>query len=314
MSYTQFGLIEATDYNNLVGPPDETAANRLNTIWAASAASWGYGQSAVAQVVVGGTVTASNWATLVNTQANIGAHQGTSLTPITAPSTGQTVTALTALPTNLSTLYNNRLNAASQGSTDSLSVTRSTGWSTSLSFTNIIQFANGDAARYFFNSGGQLAVTVSHPNGSGSDALFNNLCGDCGTVVLSSPNGATIAIAGTSYTGVTKIGGGGNPATVLTNNGYYALTVGANSIFTQTTDVGPYFNSFIQINANSNGTQGSLSDRGNIITLVTSWVQSPSGSPVSAGSTTTVTIRPPSTTYIANSWGTINLGGSQTGS
>jgi hypothetical protein len=313
MSYTQFGLIEATDYNNLVGPPNETAASKLNTIWATGAGSWGYGQSAVAQVAVGGTVAASNWATLVNTQSAIGAHQGTSLTPITAPSASQLVTALTALPTNLTSINNNRLNAASQGGTDALSVTRPTSWSSVITFTHIVQFANGDAARHFFNAGGQLAITASHPAGSGIDGVVSNMASNVGTIVISSPNGSTISIAGTSYQGVTKIGGGGVSTIPNSGLGYYALTGSPANVFTQSAEAGSYVNSFIRILLSVSGNTAN-SAPGSTITVSTVWDEVPDGSVVSAGSTTTLTARIPSTTYIANSWGTINLGGSQSGS
>ena len=33
MSYAQNGLIEATDFNNLVGAAVETGADKLNTTW-----------------------------------------------------------------------------------------------------------------------------------------------------------------------------------------------------------------------------------------------------------------------------------------
>jgi hypothetical protein len=36
-----------------------------------------------------------------------------------------------------------------------------------LTFTHTATFANGNAARFFFNAGGQIKMTVSHPSGTG---------------------------------------------------------------------------------------------------------------------------------------------------
>ena len=40
----------------------------------------------------------------------------------------------------------------------------------------------------------------------------------------------------------------------------------------------------------------------------------PDGLTAATGTATTLTVRPPETTYLANSWGTITLAGSVTGS
>lgn len=315
MSYAQYGLIEATDFNNLVGISPSTTANRLNTVWSVGGSSAGYGQTVVPNVSVGGTVTASDWANLVNKTSNSASHQGSTITSVTAPASGGTIAYLSAIPTNINTIYSNRLNATSQGSTTSNTASRSTSWTDSLTFTHTATFANGDAARYFFNAGGQIAMTASHPAGSGINALFNALASAIGTVVMSAPATGTITIAGTSYNGITKIGGSGSP-TITNNNGYYALTTSNANVFTQTASSGPsgYLNSFIRYIVQSNGTQGSNGDTGSIITISTVWDEVPNGLIVSNNSNVTMTIRPPSSTYIANTWGAITLSGSVTGS
>ena len=316
MSYASGGLIEATDYNTLVGGNPVTSSGKLNTVWATGGSTAGYGQTALANVSVGQTVAASEWADLVNKTANAASHQGTSITSVTAPATGGTITYLSAVPTNLTTIYTSRLNASSQGTTTSNTATRSGTWSAALTFTHTATFANGDAARYFFNSGGQLAITCSHPSGSGIDLLLNNLASNVGTVVISSPSSGSITVSSTSYNGVTKIGGGGNAPTVSTNSGYYGLTTGNTTVFTQTASTGPsgYLSTNISVIAKTNGVQGSNSDNGSIITIYTVWDEVPDGLTAATGTATTLTVRPPETTYLANSWGTITLAGSVTGS
>jgi hypothetical protein len=207
------------------------------------------------------------------------------------------------------------LNAATQSSTTSNTVVSGATWSSIATFTQTATFANGDAARYFFNSGGQLAVTVSHANNAaGINLLLNNLCSNVGTVVLSAPTSGTVTIAGTSYSGVTRIGGGGNSPTISTNSGYYALTTSNANIYYQTASTGPagYLSTNINIFAKTNGTVGSNGDAGNVITITTVWDEIPNGLTVGTGSTTVLTVRPPEVTNIANTWGTISLAGSVT--
>lgn len=316
MSYAQYGLIEASDFNNLVGGNPVTTSGKLNTVWATGGTNAGYGQTAVANVTTGTAVSSSNWASLVNNTANSATHQGSSITSVTAPSSGGTITYLSAIPTNLTTIYTNRLNAASQGSTTANTATYASTWASALTFTHTATWANGDAARYFFNSGGQLAITCSHPSGTGINLLLNNLASNVGSVVLSSPTSGSVTIAGTSYNGITKVGGGGNAPTTSPNTGYFALTTANATVFTQTASTGPsgYLSTFIRVIVKSNGTQGSNGDAGSIITIYTIWDEVPDGLTAAANSATTLTVRPPETTNLANSWGSITLTGTVSGS
>jgi hypothetical protein len=315
MAYAQYGTITATDFNTLVGANPGGTINVLNTTWATGTAAAGYGQTAEANVSSGGSVAASSWANLVNKTANAATHQGSSITAVTAPVVGGTVTYLSSIPTNLTTIYTNRLNASSQSSTTSNARATTSTWTSNAIFTHTATFANGDAARYFFNSGGQLAVTVSHANTTaGINLLLNQLCTNVGTVVMSSVTSGTASIAGTSYNGITKIGGGGSTPTIGTNRGYYSLTTSDANVFYQTASTGPsgYLATNINIFIKTNGAVGSNGDVGNIITITTVWDEIPNGLTVGTGSTTTLTVRPPEVTNLANSWGTITLASSVT--
>jgi len=316
MAYAQYGNIAAADYNALVGGNPVTSSGTLNTVWATGGTTAGYGQTALGNVTVGTQVYAADWANLVNKTANVASHQGTSITTVTAPAAGNTITYLSAIPTNLTTIYAPRLNAATQGSTVPNTATLGTTWTQAATFTHTVTFANGNAARYFFNAGGQLKVTCAHANSTaGINLLFNNLATNIGTVVLSSPSSGSITISSVSFNGVTKIGGGGNTPTILQNNGYFALTTSNANIFTQLASTGPsgYLSTFIRVIAKSNGTQGVNGDTGSVITLFTIWDEIPDGLTVGTGSSTTVTVQAPETTYLANTWGTISITGSVTG-
>jgi hypothetical protein len=224
MTYATGGLISATDYNTLVGTNPNTTSGTLNTVWSTGGTTAGYGQTAVGTVTVAQTVGSAEWANLVNKTSNSASHQGTTITAVTAPTTGGTVAYLSAIPTNLTTIYNSRLNAATQGATSANTATFASTWSAALTFTHTVSFPNGDAARYFFNSGGQIKLTCSNPNSTaGINLLFNNLASNVGTVVMSAPSSGTVALPGGTYNGITKVGGGGTAPTISTNSGYKVL-------------------------------------------------------------------------------------------
>lgn len=317
MSYAQFQTIAAADYNGLVGANPGSTANALNTVWATGSGFAGYGQTAEANVAVGDTITAVKWANIVTKTANSATHQGSSLSAVSAPVAGGTITYLAAIPTNLSTIYTNKLNAASQGTTSPTTVTRSGTWNNQLTFTFTTTFANGDATRYFFNSGGQLKFTFSHPTGSTIDNSLNALATACGTIALSAPTTGTANIAATLYNGVTKIGGSGTVNTIATNNGYYSLSTANTLAFKQLVASAPagYTNTNINLNVKTNGAVGSNGDVGNVITIYAQFAELTStGLTAATGTAVTMTIVPPEVTNIANTWGTITPGGSVAGS
>jgi hypothetical protein len=321
MAYTQGSLISATDYNNFIGETTTTVANQLNTMWATGNGKSGIGQTALPQVAQDSIVSYSSWNNLITAIYTLASHQGTVIAPISIAEDdtisteylpGSTVQD--AFTYNLETLYATRNNCAAQGASIATTVTRRTTWNTQSYFVHTVTFQSGDAARNFFNAGGQLAINFSHPTGTGINSLWNMLAVACGTIVISSNSSGTVRVAGTNYNGITKVGGSGSPQILTTNNGYYALNTTYKEIFKQKASNGnyKYLNSFISVNVKSNGSQGSNGDLGNIITIITKFDALPdvfigmayASATVSAGSAVTVSARPPSTTYIQNTWGT----------
>lgn len=315
MTYAQFGTIQASDFNTLVGGNPTATANTLNATWATGSGSAGYGQPAIANVSVGDVVSAASWNSLVANTASAATHQGSSITAVTAPTAGAVATYLSAIPTNLTTIYTNRLNAASQSSTIANTVVFASTWSSLLTFTHTATFANGDAARNFFNAGGQIKMTVSHPTGTGINLLLNNLASNVGTVAMSAVTSGTQTISAVSYNGITKVGGGGNTPTIDATKGYYGQTTANANVFTQLASTGPagYLGTFVRMITKSNGTQGTNGDAGSVITIYTVWDEVPNGLVASAGTTTTMTLVPPETVNLANSWGTVTLAGTASG-
>ena len=307
MSYAQFGLIQASDFNTRAGGNPNTSSGALNTVWSTGGGQTGYGQTAVANVASGDTVSSTPWNQLFYYTGNAAAHQGTSITSIANVSAGQVIAFNSSLDTNLTAIYNSRGNAASQGSTTANAVTTASTWTATATFTHTITFANTDAARYFFNAGGQIKMTAAHSNTqAGVNDALNTLCTATGTVVMSGQNSGSRTIAGTSYNGITKIGGSATSGNgVATNNGYFAMTASQQELFDQNTGTSPYTTLMdLRYIGNTNGTPGA------ILTITTLISETGANGTVGTGTTITCTLVPPATTYIANTWGSIGLAGS----
>lgn len=313
MTYSSGGLIQATDYNGFVST---TANANVNDVWSTGSSDKGWGQTALSTVSVAGTVTATQWASLVNTLASMGSQTGTTLTARSAPTAGTTISILAALNTDLTNVTTNRLNAVAQGSqytawTGTNSKTAATSGSPwTITFTNTVTFASAAAARYFFNAGGSIKLDVAKSaTGDVGDPEWNDLATTlCGDIYFTAGT-ATQIIAGTSYTGTTKIGGTGTPTILTTTTGFYDLTPGAAAsiIYKQFADTAPYTSNFIQHSVALNAGSTAL-------TFTTLWSavdgDAISGGTASSGATpgtaptTICTYFPPSTTYLSNSWGT----------
>jgi hypothetical protein len=329
MTYSSAGLIQAIDYNGFVGPTASggTAGANLNDIWATGSTDKGWGQSAVSTVSATNTVTATQWASLVNNLASAGSQTNSTLTSRSAPTVGQTISILAALNTDLTTVTTNRGNAAASGTeygvfTGTTSKTTATGsgqaaWT--ITFTHTVTFPSANQARYFWNAGGIVRLKYGKSStGTDADPDWNLLAGQCGSINLTGRvNGATQTIAAQAYTGTTRLSGtGGTQTTLATTTGWYNLTTSPTTIFQLNDAVAPYSTNFIRTQATATSST--------VLTLVTVWsddgtsgagttanisggtgVASPATAIGAATAPTTlVTYIPPATTYLTNSWGT----------
>jgi len=98
MAYSSGGLIEATDYNNLLN-----GSNKFNTVWSTGTGDAGYGQTAVTTKTAGDIVSATEWASLVNKVNIVSNHQIGSSTGDVAPVTGDVVTVLSSIEGSIDT-------------------------------------------------------------------------------------------------------------------------------------------------------------------------------------------------------------------
>lgn len=320
MTYSVGGLIQAADFTGF--------QTTLNTFWGTGGADNGWGQTDIADA--GTVVTATTWAALVNTLATSGSQTTTTLTSRTAPVTGNVIAILANVSTDLNSVTTRRGFATSVGTTSSaftgtISKTAGTGAGTAawtITFTQTVTFPSAAQARYFWNAGGLVRLDMSKTStGTDIDADWNTFVGTVGTLYMSGRvNSAAQTIAGTSYTGFTRIGGSGTPGVNASTTGWYSLVAGAASsiIWQLNSSVYPYTSDFIRISAQVDATR-------TILTLVTVWSQSTqsystvisggtgTASPYTAfGTAPTVLCRyiPPSTTYLTNTWGTPVIAGS----
>ena len=328
MTYTVGGLIEAADYNGFAN----AGANNINKVWSTGTGDSGWGQTALSTVSTGGTVTATSWAALVANLATAGQQTSSTLTSRTQPVTGNVIAILANVATDINTITLNRGNAAASGTeygvfSGTTSKTTATGsgqaaWT--ITFTHTVTFASADALRYFFNAGGIVRLKYGKSStGTDHDPDWNTLAGQCGSISLTGRvNSNSQLIAGTTYTGTTRIGGtGGTQTTLATTTGWYNLTGSPTTIFQLNSTTSPYTPEFIRTTATATSTT--------VLTLVTTWVDDGTSAPgttanISGGSatnspsttitgdapTTLVTYIPPSTTYLSATWGTPTIAAS----
>lgn len=331
MTYSTGGLIQADDYNTFVG---NVSGNCINNVWGTgTVGDLGWGQSNIANVAVAGTVTATQWASLVNTLTTMGQQTGATITSRTAPVAGNTITILANVATDINTLTTARGNAVASGTeygtfTGNVSKTTATGTGTAawtITFTHTVTFASAAALRYFFNAGGIVRLKYGKSStGTDTDADWNTLAGWCGSINLTGRvNSNTQLIAAQAYTGTTRIGGtGGTQTTLATTTGWYNLTGTPTTIFQLTNSTAPYTGEYIRTTATATSTT--------VLTLVTTWVSdgstgagtsanitggtattSPSTTITGTAPTTLVTYLPPSSTYLTTaSWGTPTIAAS----
>lgn len=245
MTYSVGSIAQASDYNSFVG---NTA---VNTAYASSAAAQnkvaaligvgygnrGYGQTTtnVSATTAGVVITAGQWNNLRSAMSTINTQTGSSLTLQPVVSTGTVIDAEDGtlgrpnISSLLSTLDTNRLNASitQMAVSSALTSTRTTSWGTIIQHEFTVTFTNENAARYFFNSGGEVRFSGSRTGGTAStiNAAWTALLILVGTVKF-------------NYTSTTYTGSGGFPTTI----GYYDLTDVYQQIFSHN-GAGPSYSS-----------------------------------------------------------------------
>jgi len=308
MAYSQGGLIQASDYNGFLN-----GANQVNKIWSTGSGDAGYGQTVLPTVSSGGTVSAAQWSTLINTMNIMSMHQsntGTGISPVTS---GSTIFWISLMSSAINTLYTNRKNAYSAGTTTTGSTfspnftVANTMLAQTWTFTRTMTFASGDAARYFFNAGGYFNfVTTSVVNGSTSGSIRSS-----GWTTLIGTNLQNLSgIAGHSNGGRTGIGG--TVVTNSTNLGYWDSTTTTLPISKILSASSTYSGDYVQVAIRSNGTQGIHNDAGSVLyldfTVYSGAVSSSFNEDINVTWNHRIdTVYPETTSGLTSTWGTVTI-------
>ena len=228
MAYTSGDTILDDHYNDF--------ATSVNAIWGTGSGDSGYGQgTTVSAVSAGSTITAAQWTTLLARISSAASHQSSSITAISNPSAGNTISAFTALSTNIGTITTNRLNVHARQGVANTNRDNTNTFTGTLTFTHKWAWGSTNQARYFFNAGGRLSISGSQ-SGHGSDSKGNEWA------TLLTQAGTYYVYAQTSG----KSGGSGSPSTNDTNKGYHDLTSSYVTVFLQYQDTGPYTANYVQ--------------------------------------------------------------------
>lgn len=298
MTYNTGGIIDDADYNAIIN----SNSPNFNQIWSTSSGSSGYGQTAQGTVSQGQKVFASNWNSLLTRMSSLASHQGSSITALTPPVGGNRINYLAAIATNMSTLFNNRLNCSATGGDIVGSGTRFAPWGSGqgipiVTATGAVTFSSYDAARYFFNAGGTILVNCSLSGSAGTpeNLAWVNLCSDMGTIGLPAVSSFQ-NIAGTGYSGITKFGGGGNAPTVYNRQGFYDLPGTPQIWYRQYSNYSVYTNDYLEVFYQLSGSA---------VYVYVRFVDSASffANTITGSLTVNLIARQPSTSNIGNSWG-----------
>jgi len=260
MAYSTGDTILDDEYNtlatgNAAGSGDNGTAN-LNTLWGTGTGDYGYGEtgSVISAVSAGGTITATQWETLVGRMETIAAHQGSSVTAVSTITAGDTITALANFQTDVNTIWANRLNATASGSAIGSTSSGTNVWTGEQNTTMTLTFASENAARYYFNAGGLVTFTFSRTGGTTNDknTEWSDLCTNMGTITFSGSD--SHSVAGTAYTGTTQTGGyAGGAGSAKSTIDYHALTGSYQQLIIKYADTSPYTGNYIKLEAFKSG-------------------------------------------------------------
>jgi hypothetical protein len=252
MASSTGGIIEAADYNDI--------RNKVIRVLGTGDGNFGYGQAArlnSAAVATGASVTAAQWQNLRWDIFNALTHQNGSAPTIVSVSTGDTIRYGDTNPNNAyntfaNTITDNRFNIGS-GRSDAPglgSKSENFSWISQAYIDITYTFSNADAARFFFNSGGELRITSTFVKGPNTqqNRAWESLLRDAA---------------------VQSFGGNAPDAGLGTINGrnFYRLDSTFRTYYTRT-DSFPYGSNTYRLQAKCNLTSGNNSTgTANIVTI-----------------------------------------------
>ena len=249
MAYQAGDTILDNEYNDFVGSSSDPFG--INHIAGTGTAQYGLGESAVATVSAGNTITAAQWNSLWTAMSNAANHTNVDtgggagvLASTAAVSTGDAIAIKAALITDLAALAaqvalgSPSATALTTSSSLQTITTASEGWDTSATHEHSITFASADRMRHFFNAGGKVRIVTSTTQGTTNpkDQAFIDL----GTAIGNLDIGSQAS---------TRSGSGETLTTDGLANGFHDLTASYAVILKLTSDNSHYTSNTGEISA-----------------------------------------------------------------
>ena len=266
MTYAVSSTILASDLNSFL--------TSMRSIYGVGTGNYGYGITTITQAdVVAGTtvVSSSHFNNLIGMMATCNTHQGSGVTlvPTNLLDVGDTVVAhessspsLNAydIDSGITTLTNNRMTASATNMTltsSAATVTRSSAWSGTINSTVRIAFTNENAARHFFNTGGEIRLAYAHTNiANGNDTEWNTFLSSWGTIKVKGNSVIRTGSASGSY---------------IVGTGFYGMTsTYSNQINAVNWSGGAYTGDDFTVQGRVGGVIGSLGGNGTYVEILTS--------------------------------------------
>jgi hypothetical protein len=257
MAYSSTNTITAADYNSFVAT--------VNGVIGVGSGTKGYNQSTLTTVSATDQITAAHWTALLAAVSKAATHQGTSVTIPGASNTGYPATDdtihafdgsqtiggasysynLTGAITDIDSNYQNVDTGEQTTVAGQHTSTRTSAWGGEVGTAAIntdvtATFASQNAVRGFFNTGGEIHITMDQPTATTTQSTSWNTVFDTsiGTIKM-------------GYTGTTRTGNAGTPSTTV---GFHDLTSSYATIFEGTNiGSGAYSANDVLVQAKSDG-------------------------------------------------------------
>ena len=247
MGYVTGETILDDEYNTFVN--SSSSPYGYNHFAGTGALAYGLGQTALATVGAGDTVTASQWNSLFTGMDNIANHTNDTLTSTAARSAGDEIAIKSALVADLASLAAEVAGGSTSASAISESAelesaAASSRWNASHVVEQSITFANNNQLRWFFNAGGTMRMKMTRTgNGGGSatskDSSVDEMISAIGNFDLKSQTS-------------TRSGSGETVTTNGLSNGLYDLGTSYTVLLKLTQSSGTYTSMYVQISAKLN--------------------------------------------------------------
>lgn len=217
MAYSKFNPVTSGEINTFIGPKSAATAyassveatNAVAAIYGVGYGDRGYGQSApdLTPISPNQGVIKAKWNTLYSAMTAIALHQGTStalippnLTIDYGPLVAHDGSGAYNIPSVISSTDTNRFNTNSGASmsllSNQLTVTKAASWGTSITCEVQAAFATEDAARFFFNSGGEIRIALAQPTGTAQDNAWNAALASIGSIAFKANTSTRSGAAG----------------------------------------------------------------------------------------------------------------------